>query len=56
MTDWKSLCSDLLDNLEFIAPMAYNIASDDEEECDLAYGLLAKIRSARAALEDDTAC
>lgn len=56
MTNWKLLCSDLLSDLECIAPMAYDITSDDEEECNLAYGLLAKIRSARAALEDDTAC
>lgn len=52
MTDWKMLCAELAENLAAIAPLAYNIASNDEEEVEAAYYLNDLVKRAFEALED----
>lgn len=51
-TDWQSLCFELADNLSAIAPLVYNIASDDEEEAESAYYLSNLVKRAFEALEN----
>lgn len=52
MTDWKQLCAELACELGAIAPLAYNIASDDQEEAGLAQDLNNLLARAFDALRD----
>jgi hypothetical protein len=53
MTDLKALCTELTDALSDIYPMIYNIASNDEDEFEMAYYYCALVRRAIEALNDE---
>jgi hypothetical protein len=53
MTDLKSLCEELTDALVDLYPLIYNIASNDEDECEMAYYYSALVRKAIESLNDE---
>lgn len=53
MTDLKALCTEMADALSDLYPLIYNIASNDEDECEMAYYYCALVRRAIEALNDE---
>ena len=53
MTSLKPLCEELTDALADLYPLIYNIASNDEDESEMAYYYCSLVRKAIELLNDE---